>query len=204
MTKTDMMALASKFSLLKEEYEKQARTYINSIAPMGDDEFWSLAPTLLQQVSRLRDSDRGCDEFSRSMIFMGGDEMANWEKVAAFSKTYAKVSANLSRHLFESDLDRGDDSFSDLCDSLPLAGRDVYDLIMAKERWSTSALENTVGAAHRKFICHGENYIRMFLSDNLVKWFHYIAGADARREALIKHDEELEAKWAAENAAKKK
>lgn len=100
-----------------------------------------------------------------------------------FARTYSHVSYLFSEGLFDYIEGYGDDSFSDLCDSLPLGGRKVINAVLAGEINNTQELETLVHSVvvgreqdeNRRFILIGENYMRMRLREKLQSSFTYAA-----------------------------
>lgn len=187
MTEPELIELGNTFTRTKEQYEKAVQAHIRAFAakPLDDDNFFDLLGGLQSalQYRRLKDSKHGCEEFVRSMCFDRGrqynnDMMSGWILVARFLGDYQRLVSRLHKKLWSlPGLERGDDGFGDLCDSLPLAGEAVITKVMDGDIANFRQLEAAIpDEAMRKFTLHGENYIRMFIEEFLVeKYAHVVA-----------------------------
>lgn len=150
------------------------------------DRFWAIMDLWKSSVIRMgRDSKQACDELFRQcvcgeLIVRGktraaGGGKVTFDELVRFIENYEAITSALYGHLFDVVDGKGDDSYGDLCDSLPLVGREgVKDLLALRNDQENneavvSIIEyNCVG--HDKdewvhFIWDGENYFRMFLED---------------------------------------
>jgi hypothetical protein len=100
-----------------------------------------------------------------------------WKASVAFLNGYEKLKSSLSKLLWElPGLDRGEDGFGDLIDSLPLAGRAVLDGLFQEDIANFKQLEKALADNPLKeFIINGENYITMRLTEALEKAFLSVA-----------------------------
>lgn len=82
-------------------------------------------------------------------------------------------------------LGRSDDGYGDLCDALPLAGKEFIERIVAQDILSDKQLEKGVtevltGTFFVGTVLHGENYFSMRLEEGLFKWTRIaVRGLDA-------------------------
>ena len=202
MAKTDKLhALALEASAIQARFETAARNYIRTARPavkMTDEVFWALVGRLVGEIAQFQKRHGGdavkhaCDElvryecfnqvttFGRPML----DESAEaditskaWEKMALFARRYGELVAKLHHKLSDlPGLERGDDGFGDLCDSLPLAGAEVIKAIFNGDVANYEQLAAAVslpGTGLKRpipFILEGENYVRMMLDEALI--FH--------------------------------
>lgn len=182
----------------KAAYEKAARNYIRSVKPMSEAKFWPMVDVFAESLHRFikiykREHKVGITEFVRGHLFdaahscrcnipkggFGDYVMGQWHELVAFLAQYERqhvVAYNAMKNW--EDLDRGDDGFGDLCDSMPLAGGDIFralregDIANAKQLTKAlKALDEKEKHPGSKFILDGENYIRMFLEEALSDYF---------------------------------
>lgn len=196
----DMRKLGVEYLCLVDKYETTVRNYIRAFYPLdSEDEFWALLEKLrgtLQQ-RKLKDSEHGCNEFVRSLCFdkthawpacanMNDKELAeaeiqSWTTAARFLASYNRLVARLSKRLDQMPgLERGDDGFGDLCDSMPLAGREVADGILKEDIETYKQLEAAIPEEWRKFALFGENYIATYIMQALTKYYAIIVHSAAR------------------------
>ena len=105
----------------------------------------------------------------------------SFTELAGFVVWYDKLKEKISESIGHLDLDRGDDGFGDLCDSLPLAGSRVINACLATHKKSNrrrdgfmdcGELETAVkknGLNWFNLICHGENYVASTLKEQAEK-----------------------------------
>jgi hypothetical protein len=108
--------------------------------------------------------------YSRSKIDGWPEEkLPRWENMVRFLVKYEEMKATLSKKMYDmKGLERGDDGYGDLMDSMPLAGREVVDGIMNDDIANYKQLEKAL-ADHplKDFILCGENYVEMALEEKL-------------------------------------
>lgn len=176
-----------------EEYKSAFRAEMRSLKPMTDEDFLATMDVFIDcmvdarkhkrdvesAVDHLRagcvfDLNWGCEAPD---VFADCSEPVRWELMARFVKRYEILKATLSKKLWElPGLSRGDDSYGDLIDSLPLAGRAVMDGIFKDDIANYKQLEKALADNPLKdFILHGENYIEMALERMLEKAFLSVA-----------------------------
>jgi len=100
-----------------------------------------------------------------------------WQTSVAFRNRYEGLKSTLSKKLWDlPGLERGDDGYGDLMDSLPLAGRAVLDGIFQDDIANFKQLEKALADNPLKdFILNGENYIAMKLTEALEQAFLSVA-----------------------------
>ncbi len=176
--------------LAKARFDHAFTKWWATVPPCTDDTGWKLLERFRKEI------DTYCFTYKRSEgVAQAASEMfrlvlvdqATWTltDIYGFAVWYDKLKDKISNaigHLFE----YYGDSFSDLCDSLPLAGQEVVSRCLASHPKSKSPRrdgfleEQEIAAAievvkWRTFICEGENYVEMALADQSRKWFkHFI------------------------------
>ena len=170
--------------------------WVNDVNPCDDDTGYKLLEEFHKHVETFyigyKRHDVGVKHAANELFrrTRTGESTWTYEQVAGFVKWYDRIHHQIGRgigHLF----DYHGDGFGDLCDSLPLAGKAVIERCLAshpksnKPRRDGFLDENEIGQAvmdalgekWHKFICNGENYVEMALSDQAKKWFlHNLAG----------------------------
>jgi hypothetical protein len=202
-----MQALGNEFEHLKQQYTRGISVYIHNVEPLPEEEFWTLLPKLQNDITTFiklkRDTKVGCNEFVRYSCFCSipynfswdskpeddrNRNLKGWKTAAQFLTSYRKLTSKIYKAIDKmSGLERGDDSFGDLCDSLPLAGKDVISKILSKDIVTYKHLDRALDTAcymtnsemdmvekWKKFILHGENYICMSLENALTEYYSHI------------------------------
>lgn len=156
---------------------------------MSDEEFWNFIDTLNANIKRFKfNSEKAVNEAVRSSLFttctlgwqqhsFGDDELKNWHLVAKISNKYQSLKFHLWEKADALRLEhfRGDDSMSDLIDSLPLAGKEVVNGIISGNIDSEKHFKEMIEPDLRKVVLSGENYIAQILEECLVRFFTTIA-----------------------------
>lgn len=123
------------------------------------------------------------------------EKLARWENMVRFLVKYEEVKATLSKKMHDmKGLERGDDGYGDLMDSLPLAGREVVSGIMVDDIANYKQLVKALKDYPLKdFILNGENYVEMALESKLKEQLPGILACmdyddeDRPREAIEPH-----------------
>jgi hypothetical protein len=99
-----------------------------------------------------------------------------------FAKTYEEIKRRLYTPLFELVEDKGDDSYSDLIDNLPLLGQKIFNSVETKEYGNASLVRSKIlqtaliqgkgFTVFREFVWDGENYNAMSLRDAASKYIY--------------------------------
>ncbi len=210
MTATLEVAVAAAMAHSKAQasYKKAFRDYFNSLEVLDDDTFWKMLDHLRMLLIERRVNGqalkRAVDELFRLPSFWqgclrgtcGGGKDPGYTTIDAirFAKTYDEKKAALYDPLFDVVTGRGDDSYGDLLDSLPILGRELYENCVNKKFRNNRAF----GAARAKaalavaphpqtaglltnFVLNGENYVEMSLFDEAESRFVQYA-LDMERE----------------------
>ncbi len=167
----------------KTAYENQAKGWLHSRPKMKPKDFWPKLAKLCKEIEHNiknypgRDPVKfGVEEFMRKSHT--GEHDIPFMELPAFIMRYEECDAKLSPMFDDVDLGRGDDGFSDLMDSLPLAGPDVYEAALAGKYQDAKSLEEAVTVATprlAKLILEGENYVVTTLEDCFVERLQYVA-----------------------------
>lgn len=158
----------------------------SNIERLPVDRFWAILEYWKKEIIYLGRHDvskYACDELFRRCIC---DQLevdgvkVTFDELMSFIENYEAVTSALHNHLFYIVEGKGDDSYGDMCDSLPLIGREAVKQLLEleagddfEERYDNASVEKIIRANRGKheekawynFIWHGENYFRMFLGD---------------------------------------
>lgn len=139
--------------------------YMASLEPLPLDRFWDLLERVKVEIHQYRYGykrsngvEQGADEFFRKALVGDGDY--TMEECYRFTATYEQVVSRLSKRLGKL-FEYCGDSFGDLIDSLPLAGREFCE----QKFYSEEHLHDQIAhlpAPWNKFV-GGEHYVEMSL-----------------------------------------
>lgn len=170
----------------RKTYEEAFRALKRDVEQLPDDELWDNIDELaLRFVPRhpAQDSKAVAHNWFYGLRMTRSFDLALW--FVRFAKSYRFLANNKLAQGLDF-VDRGSDSFGDLLDALPLAGRDVYEKACEGYFGSEKALEDAIKAAFEaKFaeagfagpfaaknvkkavgiVLNGENYVAMGLED---------------------------------------
>lgn len=186
-----LVEMADEYGTLRTRFLNAASRHIDAAALLSDEEFWPLVGELAKELAASKThphyrTGKVVEEFVRSRLFdrqssipsydrdhrgLANEQLAIWEKLASFARTYEKAKGRVYRLCDKfPDLGRGDDSFGDFCDSFVLAGKEMLDSIEDGRIATMKQVEMAV-ADHplRDFMLHGENYVVFTLERNLAK-----------------------------------
>jgi len=179
----EIMAQAKAFSEARSAWEDQFNAYAHGVPPLAPEHFWPMVEdfrkVLLDTLSyrRERTGKAAANEFMRQIVvgqldysFAAGVHFClSWDRYEA--KAYAAG----DRAGFS--FDRGDDSYGDLMDALPILGQDTFDKLVAGKFASLREFNESVDAACDQAgrvlvnaVLHGENYFAMHLEEAAQKW----------------------------------
>jgi hypothetical protein len=188
-------------SRFNHAYEK---FFTNELQACADGIAWTLLELFRQKVElfvfQYDHRDLGIRDAAREIfrLELVGEAAYSFEDAMGFVKWYSQLKSSIAQaigHLYEFH----DDGFSDLCDSYPLAGRELVDRALATHPTSTKPRRDGFldeaelheellarrGARWQKLICRGANYVgaaleiackhyflhRLLVSENnLVTW----------------------------------
>jgi len=185
-----------------ERYEEAMNERIDSVKRFSSvDEmkiFWSMVSLLCAEVAQRKNrgidvSKHACREFCRKSIseelsFLTSQDQRKVEihisldDIQRMLVTWREITLDLFDPLFEP-AERGDDSYNDLLDTLPLAGEEFYQNALKKTFDSNKELHEAVGKAVnnpflKKTILNGENYFRRELRNAITTYFGFEAWTD--------------------------
>ena len=167
-----------------EAYSKAFRATVRTLTPMTTEDFWKVIPFLGERLEADRDVDAAMHNFMCNNVYQSYGECAEpfedlsspvaWELAVRFLNKYEEIKSTLYKKCHDlRGLERGDDGYGDLMDSLPLAGQKIVDGLMNDDIATYKQLEKAFtgrdNAATAKFILNGENYITMKLEEALEK-----------------------------------
>lgn len=189
----DLIELATKAHNADHEYETAFRRFWTQAPPMEMADFWAMAKVLLETISkRLGQSQPGSDENvnyeaglklfvwnkffkERTEADLPADPVATAQKLASFIRTYRTVCDRYYEAIWSMDgLERGDDSYGDLVDQLPMVGPELYDEVMSgkiEDYYDFSRkILNLTGTGMCRAILHGEKYIKQTIMEETQKY----------------------------------
>lgn len=182
MSKLQELAKARRES--NQAYQNEFLKEVRSLSPMKTEEFWEVIPFLAKRVTSDRDVDPAMHNFMCNLVYQSYgdcpdsyDDLSGpvaWELTVRFLNKYVEIKRTLSKKCHDlRGLERGDDGYGDLMDSLPLAGQEIVDGLMNDDIATYKQLEEAFTLKNdqplKKFILHGENYIEMKLEKALQK-----------------------------------
>jgi hypothetical protein len=205
--------LARSYQSLRDDYERAARLYLADIDlslakfSTADAEFWAFIEKVKGNLPLHNwNSKTALDESVRSYLFdhrhrvcccpcheeaTRGEaekqptELDRWQKLAVFCAMYTKYVGEISKKIGRMEgLERSDDGFSDLIDSLPLAGKYIVERLLIGTIKTYKGLKdempgtgNTTGQLTQtsRFILEGENYIHAHFTEALTRYLGTVA-----------------------------
>lgn len=187
----DILTKAKAKAKADQEFGSAFRAEMHTFKALDIDMFWPVVDLLKAKiVSRVRYGTGvkdGCHNLFCALVYNSSsdtgikgwpeDMLGAWQNLARFITRYEEVKAVLSKKCWDMrGLERGDDGYGDLMDSLVLAGREVFDGIMGDDIATFKQLETAL-ADHplKDFILQGENYICMTFEKTLMKAFLSVA-----------------------------
>lgn len=159
-TTNELKDLAKLYRDAKSAYELTVLSYVRLAEPMADKTvFWymleDLKSVITTAVDKRNDPVRyGIYEFVRHLYYYPA-EMYSFDDVPSFIRTYGKLKSRLAKFL----TNILEDLFSDLVDSLPLAGKIVCLRVMSGEPVE-SVMEDSDSA---RFVVGKENLVEQSL-----------------------------------------
>jgi len=197
-----LLNLTRRYNKVTKEYRDTMHAYVQECLPMGSDPFWEYIDQLAQEIEeRLPYTGNPIksgvhNTFLKIMKVDNADTPLNaWVRCAYFASAYRALVAKLYSKCFEMPgVGKGDDSYGDWVDALPLAGESVITRILSGELDKYEAVYDAVShkrCALLELIMEGENYVQSELDKKLVKRF---ASAVAS-EDTIKKSEDMIATW---------
>lgn len=182
----DLAAAVKQHQALKTKIENGLRQIVSQAQPLDDARFDELSICLrnemLDSEKNWKTPERGIDEFCRLGLCEQqpnyGDLVSVYtlDDVVRYLRTYNHKRGQCRTALKDAKTGRGDDGFGDLCDSLPLLGKEWLDkikLIPEQEyTWKIFDREAKEGLdpALYELVFEGENYVSSRLEEKLVEF----------------------------------
>jgi hypothetical protein len=175
--------LAKQLLLAQSQFNRAyCQLWVNEVKPCADETGWKLLKLLRQEIElfvfKYERGDLGIKHAAWEVfrLQLVGDADYTFEDAMGFVKWYEKLKSKIAQaigHLYEFH----GDTFSDLCDSYPLAGPQLVERALATHPKSKkprregfldeAEVRNTVlehlGLRWHKLICSGENYVEAAL-----------------------------------------
>ena len=172
MRKRDLIRSAKKLSDAKKDWGLRFQQYFATVKSLRDTEFWPLLAEFRLQVFRFKfDYERQIEdaalEFFRKPYAREGNYSI--DEAVSFAKTYQEKARAIYHPLMDIIKDRGDDSYGDLLDVLPLMGQEMYERCLKSDFQDnedfTITIQDMIANASavkdkkkfNDFILHGEN-----------------------------------------------
>lgn len=168
--------LAKPYMTAKAEWNKAWCETYAAHPPCTKVKFYKILPLFREAIEsfvfKLRRSngvEQAADEMYRRVLT--GETTWAFDDLIGFSKYYEKLDNALYQPLFDVVTGRGDDGYSDLLDSLPLADERIVDRCLASGKKSRTPRDGyltnaefeadlkTLGDKWYEFIADGENYV---------------------------------------------
>jgi hypothetical protein len=175
----EVSKLAKTYLLAKSAFNRAyCRFWHSQVHPCADETGWKLLGAFRDEVQRFRfdlqREEQGIKQAAWELfrLELVGQADYSFADAAAFVKWYGALKSKIGRaigHLFEFH----GDSFGDLVDAYPLAGRELVERALASHPRSDrprregyldegevrDAVREKVGLPWSKLICEGENYV---------------------------------------------
>lgn len=188
-----LFAAADALAAAKKSFKKFSDDALAAVPAADDETFWAFCTAFATRWSgRSSDVERACDNGTWGIMNDGGWTLDSWVKAAGILTRYRALKAELSKKCWDlPGLEKGDDSYSDFIDALPLAGRTIVEHILSGGISTYEGLEAVLSGHGRpemsKGILDGENYVAMKLEEVLLRQLECVAG-HVRYEAKLAAD----------------
>lgn len=176
---------AKLFNCAERDYQNALYDLTRGLAVIPDEQFWPMVkdftPKVLSSLAAGRDVKASVHNYS---ILFENDETLTFIR---FVKTWSAIGNRLYEPLLKV-VERGDDGHADLTDSLPLAGREVFDKVVSGYYGNEQALLDAITESLRPLIVgpvptittqrlnravghilHGENYYHMKMEEKVAE-----------------------------------
>jgi hypothetical protein len=195
-TLTTPYETAKQLTRLKYQFHEEWAHYYISLEPLNPERFWTLLVNFQKEVQTYRIQYARTDgvpaaanEFFRKTITheSTSPKVPNpytYEEALHFARTWGLVSQDLDRRYGKLITGYGDDSYEDLRDALPLAGKQICENTYANFQELQGTIQG-LGPHFAQIILHGENYFRMSLDEAAKKWYlHTVVDAAYHENAI--------------------
>jgi hypothetical protein len=167
----EILKQADELRVAEGRYEQQFDLWAQSVPPLSPEHFWKEIDILHSiWVEKGCDAEAGVEEYLRRAVCEGEERFAAAVHFAVSYRRYTEALRMKCEHI-TCGWQRGDDSFGDLMDALPMAGEQVYVRVKGGEFFTddedegegvdVEELEQSVIEARPescKHIIVGENY----------------------------------------------
>ena len=180
----DLKKIAATYLEARKVYMVEVRKHVQeNIAPMNKDDFWYHLERLAEEISRKSASGvHGIKPAIHNFLIDFHYMKDGWDQAAAFLAAYKEISKALYDKCFQmSGVAKGDDSYDDWTDALPLAGFVVVRGILEDELETYKHVSLAIQRMCPKLedrIQEGENHIRMSLEEALIERFAHMGRFD--------------------------
>ena len=182
-TTIDFSVLSSEVKMLQaaqEKFDTAWNNFYKHTVPLLDlARFWQIVDSL---KNRLINCDFNAEAaiqemFRLSQVPSSTRKEFSFSELVQFAKTWDELSGNLYEPLFEVITGKSDDGYGDLLDSLPLAGKVIYEQCLKGQIKNNQDLLDKIHSQENShhlpdFIFNGENYFAMNLMDTAKKRVH--------------------------------
>ena len=183
----DLVEVTNTFTEAKTRREVLFRKFMLTVGTLETDRFWELLNIyrdILLSNHRKFDTEIACDEFFRrstcisgvNVRYFGDDPPKEGEteggytylEALSFVRSYQTHVSKVYKALDGLELERGDDSYSDLCDSFPLLGQSLFNMAISGKIKDVDKCVNDLAKTEQdkllaQHVLHGENYNWMCL-----------------------------------------
>lgn len=122
----EILKQADELRKAEGQYEKAFYHWAQTVPTLAPEHFWRGIDTLRTIWGECKfDPERAANEYLRIASIEGQEQLAAAIHFCVSYRRYAEGMSGACEHLTEG-WERGDDSFGDLMDSLPMAGEQVY------------------------------------------------------------------------------
>jgi len=176
-----IMAQAKAFKEARSQFDEQFMDWSRGIPPLAPEHFWPMVDefreVLIYTMQHRKEGyvEAAADEFMRRTVVNSGDLAAAVH--FALSWTHYKGKAYAAGDKMGFSFDRGDDSYGDLMDAVPLLGQSFNERMelgkfdtLREFNEQVDATCNVAGRCLRNEVLFGENYFSMCLQDAAQKW----------------------------------
>jgi len=166
----EILKQADELRKAEGRYDTAFDHWAQTVPTLAPEYFWRVIGTLRTIWEECKfDPERAADEYLRRASIAGENELAAAIHFCVSYRRYAEGMRGACEHITQG-WERGDDSFGDLMDSLPMAGEQVYVEVKSGDFFGYNGmddivlindLESRVGEAVPNAadkILHGENY----------------------------------------------
>lgn len=173
---------AQSVEFAREVYDDYLRKYFEDLGELSleEDRFWELLNRFSEFVRKELCVDRGAQGNERpaaekflSEAMAAENGLGSFEELVRFSNAYSKLQCLMAEKLEPMEMDKSDTMFGELCEGLPLAGRELVMAILDEEFDDYEDLHRAVrhqtGEWFGHVILNGENFLYFSLETALYR-----------------------------------